>query len=347
MDRTVRGLYDPEIEKVVYGLVIDIEHSIQKDSLAATFAAPRPIVVIPSDDIDAEIRNECSIVLLETVECVIGANELEGLRYSSTGGSQVSLGDFAMSSAAGAGSENQKEDCTNVVSRGNSQLEKMVVDDQAASSFNTVPSPTRVDVDATSSSCQQVSIIPASALAENEDEIVAVARDSVKLSTPLKVASGHAQVMPAKTVVDIPADDDEMDIQQEQHPNTKSNAVQDLQMSDEEVDEVYHALWLSRKKELETRAEERAKLTYLSWQRDRKSLEDIIEGSLKEYIDIYEKAHALRLQFEAERQQLMSTVNAMLAARGPMTASPASSYFPSSKPYRLLDKCYLNICECD
>eukprot|EP01038_Epipyxis_sp_PR26KG_P013379 gene13379-17941_t len=61
-----------------------------------------------------------------------------------------------------------------------------------------------------------------------------------------------------------------------------------------------------RKHELEENAEKSAKRTFQIWQREKQSLERIIDEHFKEYIEIYEKAHALRLQFEAEKSKFVS-----------------------------------------
>jgi hypothetical protein len=59
---------------------------------------------------------------------------------------------------------------------------------------------------------------------------------------------------------------------------------------------------MKRKQLIEIDAEKRAKMRCLAWQKEKKSLEVIIDETLKEYSDLYEKAHALRLQFEHEKQ---------------------------------------------
>ncbi len=78
--------------------------------------------------------------------------------------------------------------------------------------------------------------------------------------------------------------------------------------------EYYHKLWHQRKYHLEKIAEERAKIRFHRWQRDNRTLEDIIDGSLKEYIDLYESAHALRLQFEAEKSKWTSKMMQLLSS---------------------------------
>lgn len=84
---------------------------------------------------------------------------------------------------------------------------------------------------------------------------------------------------------------------------------------EESEEEQYDEIWLARKKELEKKAEQRAKITFQSWQRDHRNLEDIIDSSLKEYIELYETAHALRLQFEAEKAQFMSKLLSLVNGR--------------------------------
>ncbi|RYH14473.1 hypothetical protein EON65_33565 [archaeon] len=317
----VSGPRESEVEAVVQSLVREVENSLKTDYFNTnTTTVPPQLHAIP-DDYNTEARKKCSLVLLEMVEGVIGASELESLRSCPAEGSQVSLGDFAVPASGGEHEHRKEENAlsitpvehAHIVSRGNSrpnsQAEKINADVQD-SKVDNISLTTMDEIGASS-------IL----ISENKDEIIAKGSAQAKHVAP---STQQPHTFPVSISI-INIDDGDMD-EETQHKQFAHNK----QITDEEVDEVYHSLWLSKKKELETRAEERAKVTFLSWQRDRKSMEDIIEGSLREYIDIYEKAHALRLQFEAERQQLMSTVNAMLASRTPMENS-ATSYLPNSK----------------
>jgi hypothetical protein len=70
--------------------------------------------------------------------------------------------------------------------------------------------------------------------------------------------------------------------------------------------------FLLRRQELEGLAEKSAEDVYRKWQQDGKTLKDAIDESLKEYIELYEKAHALRLKFDAEKNEWMRKTNDMI-----------------------------------
>lgn len=76
--------------------------------------------------------------------------------------------------------------------------------------------------------------------------------------------------------------------------------------SEEIYSATYHKLWLERKVILEKEAERRARVTARQWQKEKVSLKKLIDESLKEYIDLYEKAHTLYLQFEHEKTEFIS-----------------------------------------
>lgn len=65
----------------------------------------------------------------------------------------------------------------------------------------------------------------------------------------------------------------------------------------------FEELWTKRKLDVEKSAEGRARVVFRQWQRDRVTLTQAIDESLREYADMYEKAHALRLMFEEEKSQ--------------------------------------------
>lgn len=64
----------------------------------------------------------------------------------------------------------------------------------------------------------------------------------------------------------------------------------------------FELLWNKRKQKVEVNAERRAKNTFLSWQRNGVSIEAAIDLALKDYGELYEQAHAVRLLFEAEKE---------------------------------------------
>jgi hypothetical protein len=90
----------------------------------------------------------------------------------------------------------------------------------------------------------------------------------------------------------------------------------------------FEKLWQTEKTAVEQRAEVRATVQFRQWQRDKVTLEAAIEASLRDYGELYEKviayctanlhftdtyyvllqAHALRLQFEAEKRQWATQV---------------------------------------
>lgn len=74
-------------------------------------------------------------------------------------------------------------------------------------------------------------------------------------------------------------------------------------MSTEDQQKEFDDLWQARKATAEESAERNARVTFRQWQRDRLTLEQAIDASLKEYAEVYERAHALRLMFEEEKAQ--------------------------------------------
>lgn len=72
----------------------------------------------------------------------------------------------------------------------------------------------------------------------------------------------------------------------------------------------YQKLWLERKTTLEKEAERKAKAQVKQWQREKIPLQKIIDDSLKEYIELYERAYALLLQFEHEKSEWTNKIRA-------------------------------------
>lgn len=67
--------------------------------------------------------------------------------------------------------------------------------------------------------------------------------------------------------------------------------------------QAFESTWNKRKVVLEQAAEVRALSTFHANQRESRSLEQVIDLSLKEYAEMHEKAHTVRLQFEAEKSE--------------------------------------------
>lgn len=74
----------------------------------------------------------------------------------------------------------------------------------------------------------------------------------------------------------------------------------------------YEILWIKRKRELEIQADKNAKKIFKSWKKEKLSLKEIIDISLKDYIELYEHAQALRLQFEAEKNEWIEKARSLL-----------------------------------
>jgi len=122
-------------------------------------------------------------------------------------------------------------------------------------------------------------------------------------------------------------------------PNSNSEAVkprqrmvdvEDIFSTFTEIDKLeFDKLYAKRKTELEMQAESRAKLLSAKWTREGLSLTTIIDQSLREYIDMYETAHALRLQFEAEKLLWKSTAMKSIQTAGNYYGGGGDYYLPN------------------
>jgi len=95
--------------------------------------------------------------------------------------------------------------------------------------------------------------------------------------------------------------------------------------------EDFEVLWLQRKLLVEAAAEAKARHLFRQRQKDQVSLEASIDSSLREYGEMHEQAHALRLQFEDEKHRWMAAVleNARTAENTPGKRQRV----PQSSPY--------------
>lgn len=107
--------------------------------------------------------------------------------------------------------------------------------------------------------------------------------------------------------------------------STSASASKDTRHED------FQSLWLQRKQLVEAAAEAKARHLFRQRQRDQVSLEASIDSSLKEYGDMHEQAHALRLQFEDEKHRWMTTV--LETARTAENTPGKRQRVPQSSPY--------------
>jgi hypothetical protein len=100
-------------------------------------------------------------------------------------------------------------------------------------------------------------------------------------------------------------DEEDMTVEQKSKDNTSFDQHPNQEYYSIGYDE-YEKMWSKRKRELEKAAEKKAELTFAQWKREKYTLEQSIEESLRDYVELYEKAHALRLHFEEEKQKITS-----------------------------------------
>jgi hypothetical protein len=107
--------------------------------------------------------------------------------------------------------------------------------------------------------------------------------------------------------------------------STSASASKDTRHED------FQSLWLQRKQLVEAAAEAKARHLFRQRQRDQVSLEASIDSSLREYGDMHEQAHALRLQFEDEKHRWMTAV--LETARTAENTPGKRQRVPQSSPY--------------
>ncbi len=105
--------------------------------------------------------------------------------------------------------------------------------------------------------------------------------------------------------------------------------------SDEEK-KSFEKAWNERKHVLEQAAEARALVVFNNFQKDNKSLQQVIDSSLTDYVEMYEKAHTVRLQFEAEKADWTRQVRGQSMSDEMDAAAAASS---SSRGHRKAMRC--------
>lgn len=109
-------------------------------------------------------------------------------------------------------------------------------------------------------------------------------------------------------------------------PATKSQTTAEDHYNNLESDEEkrsFEKAWSERKHILEQAAEARALVAFNAFQKDNKTLQQVIDSSLKDYVEMYEKAHTVRLQFEAEKSDWTRQVRQSMSDE--MDAAAAST----------------------
>jgi hypothetical protein len=101
------------------------------------------------------------------------------------------------------------------------------------------------------------------------------------------------------------------DGQIENVPNQKHFGY-DFEMCQESHEE-FQKLWIKKKESAEQAAEIKAKSRLQSWQLDKVSLEQAIDHALKDYSEMYERAHAIRLFFEKEKMLFQEEIQRKLS----------------------------------
>jgi len=131
-------------------------------------------------------------------------------------------------------------------------------------------------------------------ISQHQEEAI---QEPTKVPVPITNDATEKTAEPMELSQDIPCRNLEEELADDFHqPNSDSGILNESSAEFEE-------LWIKKKCDVEKCAEGRAKALFRQWQRDRTTLEQAIDASLKEYAEMYEKAHALRLMFEEEKSQ--------------------------------------------
>ena len=117
-------------------------------------------------------------------------------------------------------------------------------------------------------------------------------------------------------------------------PAPADNGVESEDESKVEVDVHAEVLRMfdSTRAVLEAAVEERAKVTVREWLKRKASLESCIEVSLREHLELYEKAHAIRLLLEMREQQLKAKARDLAQSHRRSQASGFGSFFSRHQP---------------
>jgi hypothetical protein len=171
-----------------------------------------------------------------------------------------------------------------------------------------------------------------SKVVERDDgETIQVTREVSLVATcdSNSLSKNNTRDSPAKAAAeDVPADfSPQADVDEHARPISQASGNQCCHKEERE----FEPLWNRRKAEVEKSAETKAAALFRQWKRDRTSLESAIDASLKEYGEMYEKAHALRLLFEEEKRQWAAQVQQMSKRQCVRAADPWPSWPPAGQ----------------
>ena len=144
-------------------------------------------------------------------------------------------------------------------------------------------------------------------------DCVAIELDSFKEIRPFKESILHQSQIEVEPVEPDTLDPDDESCREAEDKPLSIRDAEEIFSHFTELDKLqFDKVYTKRKIELEMQAESRAKFLSAKWTKEGRSLKTIIDDSLKEYIEVYEMAHALRLQFEAEKESWKKTVVEMM-----------------------------------
>lgn len=91
------------------------------------------------------------------------------------------------------------------------------------------------------------------------------------------------------------------------------NSQKEFECCDTDFD--IQLLWEQARNSMERAAEERARVTVRDWIKGKKTIEDCINESLSDHIDLFERAHSIRLILEHREQQVQSKIRESQSSR--------------------------------
>lgn len=116
-------------------------------------------------------------------------------------------------------------------------------------------------------------------------------------------------------------------------PSKKRDLEEFLSDVNEDNQKKIESIWEKRKLALEEEAKTRAKQVYRERKRKGLSLKQVIDESLREYVDMYENAHALRLQFESEKEDWTRSIQEKIREEMQEKTPPNIRFPPSVTPF--------------
>lgn len=80
-------------------------------------------------------------------------------------------------------------------------------------------------------------------------------------------------------------------------------------------DGTYTSIWSKKRTEMEKKAERQAQRRLHQYNREGKSVEEVIDEALKDYAEFHEMAHTVRLKFEEEKDKVLTLVKSLIDGR--------------------------------